>query len=679
MRITPDFGEIRQFLAESADVWNHEKIDEILSGYNKGSMKYIRVKNGLLESTQAAALLLMEFDTEALTWRAAALGDTLLFKVDGDANLTADRPYAHMTGDTFGNNPMLVTTSISEQEKIIWNSPHFVAEEAYSDGAIQLNQDHFFLMTDAIASYYLYFLETYNDVKHDPSQEMLTIYSMLLAGGNHEMFHQFVDLKRTRESARGFDKLKNDDVTLMRLKFTNVIGRAQAYEAVAIPPLIEPVEDQGPAAPINAPPVETAPAAPVDVSAAYQTGGGKKAERTRRAPTRDQDSDVSDVDASASQPSEKYAFSAPPPAMQTPSSDIPPAPMDLPEEPAALDDMEESDAFQDVNDISYVTRPQADPTMPSRPDVRSAYQGRSPNDVPPNPKWERSRPPAPTDASTLADEFGGLQGDPAFKEPPKDQLSMDVNRHVAPDFGGRTPPTAKSDVDKMLQEREQRHQRKQQKMQVQRQASSVPTQPAPSGWQLFEVHPQSKLSPHNDEINRLFKVIDEWDQLQGKSEFLADETRRQIVVVWKQFNRAAKDAWRESIVKSELAKPDARWESAIRKNIIQLFDDLDQYPRRTESSLYGLRLYQLTWIGYQLMAGKLTPPPKTYLGTNDDEITRQDELKQLLQSFKRIRDEIRSYNGTIPKWIGDFWNQVFEYVYDKKDRFAAMQEIQRSL
>ena len=125
------------------------------------------------------------------TWRAAALGDTVLFQVRRGAVVAQ---FPRLAADDFGINPDGVFTLPSQRERMR-------ASLAFGDGALAFG-DVLYLATDALAAWLVH---ADADVWRD------------LAGLEHpRVFRRMVaDLRR-----RG--ALKNDDVTLLRAAVTPV-------------------------------------------------------------------------------------------------------------------------------------------------------------------------------------------------------------------------------------------------------------------------------------------------------------------------------------------------------------------------------------------------------------------------------------------------------------------------
>jgi len=633
--ITPDLGDVRVFIADTATLWNQTMIQEILRGYQPGSMKYIRVKNGLYETTQAAALLLLEVDTVQHTWKAVALGDTLLFKVDGDEKLSPDRPYAHMTGDTFGNNPMLVTTNIEEQNAIIWNSQHFVPEEAYARGSFNMNTDRIFLMTDAIASYYLYFLETYEPIKDHPTREMVDIYKLMLVGRSEEYFNQFVDAKRVRESARGFDKLKNDDVTIMRLRFTDAIADAAPFQLQEIPPLIEPVTDQGVAAPVDPPPVQSAVSTP----------------------------------AGRSKPNDKFPFPVSPSAA-APGDTLPEAqPETMPEQlppPApvnvSLTSAQASGSFNVLDDSAVITpAPEAQPSTIS-PNISAALNS--------------GRPPV-----ALENESFGSTNNMSVQTP----APMPTGRpQVTADFGD-TPSevTVMFNQQNAALERKKLKQASQQRTQQSSNAQPIPTSnnaatmPASRKKARFEVHTQSNIIAINDEILRIIDKVVAWDNSNfSKTDLQTNDLRATVTGVWKNFGKDDVYKWMSDIADSPIHGERRKWEQKIRAQVRLTIEDLIHRRASADSCFYLLLILIVTWDGFQYLSGMVDIELPTHANKSNTDANLEVDIKARKIEFERLWDEFKRSGGKVfPEWIRDFWKLANEYAVGAATRCAMMDEI----
>jgi hypothetical protein len=117
-------------------------------------------------------------------WRAVATGDTCLFLVRGD---TLRKSFPIQAAADFGTRPELIGSLYKGRLKA-----------AASKGKLERG-DRFFLMTDALAEWFL----TEHEAGHHPWRE--------LDGLTPETFAGWVDGRRTDR------RLKNDDVTLMTI------------------------------------------------------------------------------------------------------------------------------------------------------------------------------------------------------------------------------------------------------------------------------------------------------------------------------------------------------------------------------------------------------------------------------------------------------------------------------
>jgi hypothetical protein len=125
------------------------------------------------------------------SWRAVAVGDSCLFQLRQSKVVTA---FPLTRSDEFGSSPSLLLSrpSLTGEPPAIW----YQARGEWRPG------DHFLLMTDALAQWFLAQLEH----KHDPLP--------LLRGlpGSAEPMSAFADLVAELRQRQG---LRNDDVTLV--------------------------------------------------------------------------------------------------------------------------------------------------------------------------------------------------------------------------------------------------------------------------------------------------------------------------------------------------------------------------------------------------------------------------------------------------------------------------------
>ncbi len=629
--VRQDFEAIREFTAQAADSWNTRVIHEILSGYKPGSMRHLRVKNGLLNTTQAATLLLMEFDTVEHTWRTAALGDTMVFqfKLHGGEflirHLNENRPFRQMTGDTFGNNPILVTSSRSEQDTYIWKP--LDRDDAYAEGSFEPEEDVFLLMTDAIAAYFLYLVDYIELSDLTPTQFNEIGYSTAFFVGGRpyrkpkqdKSFAEWAAQRRTKDNPKVFGRLKNDDITLIRLRFTTKTeGDTTPYEVYphevqTFPPLVELVEDDGPLAPTTPPPV------------AANT-------------TRDDDANNRQL------PSAKSPFSNTPAAVSAPQT----TGYDLPDEQPQT-----------------VEKPSEDAQAPlSNPVDMSDALGTS------------STPPVRQPASSLSASGSFDLPAPAVSEPLKQSAKSSV--------------PMSDEIDEALKKRHEAIDRKKKANASQRPAPAQPTTPLPEYQQTasnavtmpvssdddaaprtwFVLMKGSRLIRQNDDIQRILERIEHWDDPQfSKIDTNTDEVRRYITQIWQSFKKDDKYRWTEDI-SIELTDSANGWERTIRTRIWTSFDDLRRSSSLSAVSqvLYLIRIYMLTWRAFQYMTGILSVPSRTTY-RSVDEIDRQEVIRNHITEYRRIEQELKNVGGKVSPTMREFWNLCVDYAYKNQNRF----------
>ncbi len=140
-----------------------------------------------LPSGSAATLLVVDFDAAAMRWQARAVGDVCLFVVRAEKLKYA---FPITKSARFDDRPGLLTTVLS-------HTPPKIARF----GAELMPNDRFFLMTDALAAYFLQEFEA----KHKPWND-LPVTNPVLA--------DFIKPRRDK------GVLKNDDVTLVEITLT---------------------------------------------------------------------------------------------------------------------------------------------------------------------------------------------------------------------------------------------------------------------------------------------------------------------------------------------------------------------------------------------------------------------------------------------------------------------------
>ena len=128
-------------------------------------------------------------------WRAVALGDTVLFHVRAGRLIAAFPP---MGPEDFGTLPHGVHTSPASLDRM--------TERLLTGGGVLEAGDFLFAATDAMAQWILRTIE----------RNEITVWSTLTTLAHPDVFARLVgDQRREQDSAK---RMKNDDVTLMRLR-----------------------------------------------------------------------------------------------------------------------------------------------------------------------------------------------------------------------------------------------------------------------------------------------------------------------------------------------------------------------------------------------------------------------------------------------------------------------------
>lgn len=636
--VRQDFQDIREFTAQAADSWNTRVIHEVLSGYKPGSMRHLRVKNGLLNTTQAATLLLMEFDTVQHTWKAAALGDTMVFQFSGDG-LNRNRPFRHMTGETFGNNPILVTSSRAEQDTYIWKP--LDRDDAYAEGSFDPEDDVFLLMTDAIAAYFLYLVDYFerSDRTTEQLNEIEHSAGLFIKGRpfrkpkQDKEFAEWAAKRRTKDNPKAFGRLKNDDITLIRVRFTTATEGVTApyevypYEPQTFPPLVELVEDDGPLAPTTPPPAP-ANTAPDD------------------APNRQT-------------PSAKYPFA-------NSANLTPPQTAWQPELPAVQPP--EAPPAENPVDMKGVLRPSAPPDVNEYDG--DTYQKMSRVVTQPPPAAPTDPPVRPVSTLSETGGFGDLESD--FKDDPEKyeaalrekELRRELRRKQQDKHGSQTLPPKPNTLPPEN---------------VQNPSNSV-TQSAPSMnpqyW--FEVS-TNEMRRYNDEVRRILKRLEDWDDPGfTKAPYMAGTARDYIVNIWSKFDRQHRIEWVQSVPDSQGYVDYREWEVRIRAALANCFttlrDTKPHYQKPITQYLYLLRIYMVTWQAFLYLVEVISPPQVNFTEPIN-EAHRQHALRDVFDDYKRLWNDYYANGGTLPEPVKTFWSLTQDYIYDRKTRLDVVEQI----
>ncbi|MCP3102377.1 protein phosphatase 2C domain-containing protein [Myxococcus sp. K15C18031901] len=138
---------------------------------------------------QGAFATLLGVSVVGSTWTALAVGDSCLFHVRGDVLL---RAFPVETSEALGTNPYLVSTHAARNAGL--------EERAVSATGNLQPGDSLLLMTDALACWFL--------LEHEAGRQPWRRLPPPGAAARHDAFV---------EELRGAGRLRNDDVTLLRL------------------------------------------------------------------------------------------------------------------------------------------------------------------------------------------------------------------------------------------------------------------------------------------------------------------------------------------------------------------------------------------------------------------------------------------------------------------------------
>jgi len=184
--------EFQGFLEKSYKRWNRWKKRYLIQREKDNKPIQWYEEPGLQAGAFSTFLGLTLYDTDNLhvkKWKASAIGDTCLFHIHGNDLVT--RFPVNVSSD-FTNHPMLLSSNPAKNMSI---SPKVLEGECWVD-------DTFFLMTDALACWFLQEYENGNqpwyalrDLKHDQK---------------HDFEELIADLRDKK-------LMRNDDVTLVRI------------------------------------------------------------------------------------------------------------------------------------------------------------------------------------------------------------------------------------------------------------------------------------------------------------------------------------------------------------------------------------------------------------------------------------------------------------------------------
>ncbi|WP_308637341.1 hypothetical protein [Paenibacillus silvisoli] len=149
-----------------------------------------KLSSGAFSTLAGITFRMTAEDGAAAAFDAIAVGDSCMFHVRGDA-IIASFPLS--TADEFQHRPVLISSNAANNGQL----KSFVSKWSGTAEA----GDAFWLMTDALACWFL------TRYKEDRSSAMKQINSL----ASEQDFHHLVQEERRR-------LLKNDDVTLLRLK-----------------------------------------------------------------------------------------------------------------------------------------------------------------------------------------------------------------------------------------------------------------------------------------------------------------------------------------------------------------------------------------------------------------------------------------------------------------------------
>lgn len=184
----PDRDLFVQALPDLQDRWSRMATRRPLAWYAEEKVR---------QGSFAAVLALELSDGNAHgaggSWKALAVGDTCLFQVRGTSLI---RSFPISAAAAFNNQPLLISTNPQANSASL--------DEIQLVEGTWLTADHFYLMTDALACWFLTVTEDGNAPWH--------LLSRFGTNAEHIKFPSFVDNLRAEHAIR------NDDCTLMRVE-----------------------------------------------------------------------------------------------------------------------------------------------------------------------------------------------------------------------------------------------------------------------------------------------------------------------------------------------------------------------------------------------------------------------------------------------------------------------------
>lgn len=213
--LRPNFPGLRRWLFGLSEIWYTGRVPALLDGVPIGSPLRSRMQQSLLMDGQAATLTMFELDPVTMSWRAGSIGDSFLFHYQ-DGEVQPVRPFAGVRSDDLDNNPTLISTRRTYQESWIWDNDDFSLSDAYAEGNCHPG-DFFFLMTDALARWFLRLLEREQAAGKAGYQDFQKEITTLLNLQDNDDFLAWLQDKRSTPED-DLNHIKNDDVTLVILE-----------------------------------------------------------------------------------------------------------------------------------------------------------------------------------------------------------------------------------------------------------------------------------------------------------------------------------------------------------------------------------------------------------------------------------------------------------------------------
>lgn len=184
---------------------------------------------------------------------------------------------------------------------------------------------------------------------------------------------------------------------------------------------------------------------------------------------------------------------------------------------------------------------------------------------------------------------------------------------------------------------------------------------------------------YNDEVRRIFKRLEDWDDPGfTKMPYMADTVRDYVVGIWSKLDRQQRSAWVHSVPDSSGYVDYREWETRMRAAIANCFTALREtkphYQKLVNQYLHLIRIYMVTWQAFLYLVEAISPPQVNFTQPID-EAHRQHALRDIFDDFKRLWNDYYALGGKLPEPVKNFWEWAKDYIYDKKSRLEVVEQI----